>query len=410
MIKRLNKIHIKVVFALSIVLILMSLNISAGEFEDMMASQENKFNSQQNEFQTYNEQINSEFESYKKIVDSEFKKYKEEILNNWDKPEVTSKKKFVEYSPDFKTKKIVDFEKETIEVNIIIPKNTSRNEIDKIFNTKLTDLVSENSNTAYKRDKLSQNIEKKLDKAVNNLKKSTVKAVPIITDVVVGVVKPKKQQVVDAVKKLRTTEKITKKTAPKSENLQVVTLKIKLPAGSMAKKARTYLDTVTKYANKRQVDPALILAVMQTESAFNPMAKSYVPAYGLMQIVPNSAGLDATEFVYGRQKLLSPSYLYDGDKNVKMGAAYIHILNYRYLKSIKNDKSRLYCVIAAYNTGAGNVAKAFTGNMNIRKASKIINELSSDQVYNKLIRDLPHDETKNYVQRVTKRIKLYQEN
>lgn len=408
MIKRLKKIHIKVVFALTIVLTLMSLNISAGEFEDMMASQESEFNSQQNEFQTYKEQINSEFESYKKIVDSEFRKYKGEILNNWDKPEVTSKKKFVEYSPDFKTKKIVDFDKEMIEVNIIVPKNTSKKEIDKKLNKQLTDLVSENSNTAYKRDKLSQNIEKKLDKAVKNLKKSTVKAVPIITDVVVGVVKPKKQQVVDAVKKLRKTEKITKKIAPKSENSQVVTLKIKLPSGSMAKKARTYLETVKKYARERQVDPALVLAVMQTESAFNPMAKSYVPAYGLMQIVPRSAGLDATEFVYGKQKLLSPSYLYNGENNVKMGAAYIHILNYRYLKSVTNDRSRLYCVIAAYNTGAGNVARAFTGKTNIRKASKIINTMSPDQVYNRLIRDLPHDETKHYVKRVSNRIKLYQ--
>lgn len=408
MIKRSKKKHIKVVFVLTIVLTLISLNISAGEFEDMMASEENEFNSQQNEFQTYQEQIQSEFKSYRKIVDSEFRKYKEEILNHWDQPEVTSKKKFVEYSPDYKTKKVVDFEKETIEINIIVPKNTSKKEIDKKLDKQLTDLVLENSNTAYQRDKLSQNIEKKLDKAVKNIKKSTVNAVPIITDVVVGVVKPKKQQIINAVNKLRNTEKITKKTAPKSDGSQVITLKIKLPSGSMAKKARIYVETVKKYAKEMQVEPSLLLAVMQTESAFNPMAKSYVPAYGLMQIVPRSAGLDATEFVYGKQKLLSPSYLYNGENNVKMGAAYIHILNYRYLKSIKNDRSRLYCVIAAYNTGAGNVARTFTGKTNIRKAAKIINNMSPDQVYSKLIRNLPHDETKHYVKRVTQRIKLYQ--
>jgi len=66
------------------------------------------------------------------------------------------------------------------------------------------------------------------------------------------------------------------------------------------------------------------------------MAKSSVPAYGLMQIVPQSAGLDATEFVYGKPVLLSPSYLYNDKNNVNIGTAYLHILNYRYLKKIKN--------------------------------------------------------------------------
>lgn len=192
-----------------------------------------------------------------------------------------------------------------------------------------------------------------------------------------------------------------------SDESQLITIKIKLPSGSMAVKAKTYIDTVTKYAIKHKVEPALILAVMQTESAFNPMARSYVPAYGLMQIVPKSAGLDASEFVFGKQEILSPSFLYNGENNISMGAAYIHILNYRYLKSITNEKSRLYCVIAAYNTGAGNVARAFTGKTNINKAANKINAMTSENVYKQLLRNLPHDETKNYVKNVTERIQLY---
>ena len=85
----------------------------------------------------------------------------------------------------------------------------------------------------------------------------------------------------------------------------------------------------------------------------------------------------------------------------------MHILYYKYLKTIKNKESRLYCAIAAYNTGAGNVAKAFTGTHNIKRASKIINQLTPQEVYAKLIKNLPYDETKKYLKKVSKRIKMY---
>ena len=83
-----------------------------------------------------------------------------------------------------------------------------------------------------------------------------------------------------------------------------------------------------------------------------------MPAYGLMQIVPESAGKDATQQLFGQPKLLAPSYLYNSDNNIQVGTTYLNILYYRYLRKIENPTSRLYCTIAAYNTGAGNVAKA----------------------------------------------------
>lgn len=402
-----GKKHEIAVFVFTLVLTLVASTVSADDFEDIMASEMNQFNSHKKEFQDYRTQIDLEFEIYKQIVDSEYKKYKGQILKYWDSPEVTGKKKFVEYSPDFKIKKSVDYENGTLALHIILPKDTGNTDIDKKIEQQLMDLVAENSKTAHKRDMLSQNIEKRLNKAVKNIKKATVEEVPIISDVIIGVDKPDKQQVITAVKTLRKKEKIKKRSVPGSDDSQVVSVTIKLPPGSMAKKAELYIDTVKKYAKKRKIDPALILAVMETESAFNPMARSYVPAYGLMQIVPRSAGLDASEFVFGKQMILSPSYLYNGDNNVRMGAAYIHILNYRYLKAITDEESRLYCVIAAYNTGAGNVARAFTGRTNIRAAAKTINSLSPDTVYRRLLKKLPHHETRNYIKNVAQRMRSY---
>jgi membrane-bound lytic murein transglycosylase C len=146
---------------------------------------------------------------------------------------------------------------------------------------------------------------------------------------------------------------------------------------------------------------------MHSESSFNPMARSHIPAFGLMQIVPRSAGVDTYQFLYGEKKLLSADYLYNPQNNIKIGSTYLHILYYRYLRHIKDSQSRLYCAIAAYNTGAGNVAKSFIGNYNIAKASEKINAMSSQEVYTHLLRNLPYNETRKYLQKVNDRRAVY---
>ena len=124
-------------------------------------------------------------------------------------------------------------------------------------------------------------------------------------------------------------------------------------------------------------------------------------------VVPRSAGLDASALVYGKQKMLSSSFLFDSENNIQMGTSYVYILFYRYLKKIKNYESRLYCTIAAYNTGAGNIARTFIGNTNINRASKTINKMSPGEVYRKLIRNLPHEETRRYLKNVSTRMKAF---
>lgn len=195
-------------------------------------------------------------------------------------------------------------------------------------------------------------------------------------------------------------------TAPK----KVISYKINLPNNSLAKRASEYQPMALQESDKWSVDPALVMAIMHSESAFRPDAKSHVPAFGLMQIVPSSAGRDVNKQVRNIDAPMAVADLYQPPINVETGTAYLHILNAKYLKNIENDQSRLYCTIAAYNTGAGNVARAFNSNRstNINSAAEKINDMTPEQVYTQLINNLPYDETKNYLKKVSSRMALYQ--
>ena len=56
----------------------------------------------------------------------------------------------------------------------------------------------------------------------------------------------------------------------------------------LKKRAQRYTYQVRNIAERNGLDPARVMAIMHTESAFNPMAVSPVPAYGLMQLVPRT--------------------------------------------------------------------------------------------------------------------------
>ncbi|MFA6685309.1 MAG: transglycosylase SLT domain-containing protein, partial [Arcobacteraceae bacterium] len=146
-------------------------------------------------------------------------------------------------------------------------------------------------------------------------------------------------------------------------------------------------------------------AIMQTESDFNPFAISTANAIGLMQIVPTSAGQDAYQFIYNQNRVPDKEFLYDASNNIQFGAAYLHLLENKYLNQINNHISKEYCVIAGYNTGAGNVLKVFSKNKS--KAFKNINKMSPSQIYEELHQKLPFKETKDYIDKVLKNKKNF---
>ena len=164
------------------------------------------------------------------------------------------------------------------------------------------------------------------------------------------------------------------------------------------KGADRYRATVDKYAAQYHVSPSLVLAIMRTESNFNPFAVSAAPAYGLMQLVPTSGGRAAYKRAQGIDQAPTTDYLYDPDHNIELGTAYLSVLSNAEFHNITNPENRDYCVIAAYNTGAGNVTKTFSHDR--ATAISTINSMDPPILFQDLRTKLPLDETRQYVVKV----------
>ena len=367
-------------------------------------------------FKSYKKTQEEGFKEYQKEQMKAFNDYKKEIGAVWEEPKMSTKKTWVAYTKDKKTRTNVDFSKETIVVETIA---TSPEDAKLKLKLALAKVVTVDTKTVQETDPLEKKLAriKKPDGVVD----SKVKAEPILSTVVFNKA-PTKKSVRDFVNKNITKEKVKVVKSNKIRHAKIYSISVQLPKNSMIKRSKIYYKEVKKYANKQKLPLPLVFAIMHSESSFNPRAKSNIPAFGLMQIVPKTAGIDSYNYLYKKKRLVTGSYLYDSTNNIKMGTAYLHILYYRYLKKIKNPDSRLYCAIAGYNTGTGNIACAFNsttkrkgvtvcsskkGDYNINKAAQLINSLTPDQVKEKLLADLRWDEPKHYLKKVSKRMSQY---
>jgi len=159
-----------------------------------------------------------------------------------------------------------------------------------------------------------------------------------------------------------------------------------------------YSDPVLAAAARYQVPPSLIFAIIETESSFNPFAISRANAYGLMQVVPSTAGKDVYSLVKGLKGQPSADVLFDVKANIDIGTAYLHLLDDVYLKRVADPQSREYATISAYNGGAGNVFRTFGSNR--EKAIAVMNAESPSVVYERLANEHPREETQRYLRKV----------
>ena len=99
-----------------------------------------------------------------------------------------------------------------------------------------------------------------------------------------------------------------------------------------------YGDLIHGAAERHGLNPALLVAVVRAESAFDAQAVSHKGAQGLMQLMP------ATAERFG----LTGTQVFDAAKNIDAGARYLSWLSRRF-------DGELSHVLAGYNAGEGTV-------------------------------------------------------
>ena len=385
-----------------LMLILLPSFASSQTFEEYKKESRKSLDKEAEEFKTYKKNLEEEFNSYVKELNKAYADYKKEVGEYWKNPKLSTQKSWVNYTKDKKTRTTVAFDKNTIVLETIA---TSEKDAQNRLKKALAKVVLEDTKKAIKDDVLQQRIAKIERKNAKLTVNKPIDSEPILAPIVFKK-PPTKKRVVKYINKKIEKKKIIVKPS-KIHNAKIYSVVVKLPSDTMIKRSKTFEEKVRKNAKRFDLPVALVFAIMHTESSFNPFAKSHIPAYGLMQIVPRSAGVDSYQFLYKKKKMPTAQYLYNSANNIEMGSAYLHILYYRYLKKINNPTSRLYCTIAAYNTGAGNIAYAFTKTHNINSAAKKIIAMKSQDVYNHLLKNLKYDEAKNYLKRVSQRVISY---
>lgn len=352
------------------------------QMQKMQTSQDEAIVKMQKEYEAY---VKAEKEAYDHFVKTG------ELL--WGKGNVkeSTQKDWVEYSADGKTRSTVDFESGEATIEIIQEKGKAvdNKEIEK----KLKFLLTNKGKT--------KDYDSEVEKAVPLQEKPVLEnqvktpSGEVVTE----------EHIDEDVKEIAAKVKPEVKTIKGEDNVerQVVTIKLELAPDHIRTRAEQYKNEIQKYCQKWDVDPALAYAIMQTESSFNPKAKSYVPAYGLMQIVPKTAGADCAQSLKKPFSAPTGNYLYEPENNIEMGVHYLYLLKKRYFKDVNSVDKQNLCVIASYNTGAGNLARALRGDTKIGKAIPQINEMTYDQLFKYLEKKLL-PETQNYIRKVTERM------
>ncbi len=146
-----------------------------------------------------------------------------------------------------------------------------------------------------------------------------------------------------------------------------------------------YSHFVEKYSGEYGLDKYLVYAVIRTESRFDKYAVSNARAKGLMQLTDETGEECARKL---RLSSYSPEALFDPETNIRLGCFYLDSLIDKY-------DGRISVALAAYNGGPGNVDKWLSDSNYSDSGGNLTN--------------IPYEETRNYVKRVTEARERYTE-
>lgn len=143
-----------------------------------------------------------------------------------------------------------------------------------------------------------------------------------------------------------------------------------------------YKSEVLEMSKKYNLEPALIYAIIKTESNFDPNAVSSKDAMGLMQLTKDTHYFVISKLNIGERPV---NDLFDPKFNIESGSFFISFL-------IK-DFEDLNTALAAYNAGRGNVKKWLSDS-----------QYSKD---GKTLYKIPFEETNKYVKKINTAYTIY---
>lgn len=309
------------------------------------------------------------------------------VNRNWGKKEtkLPARTSYVKYTQNYRSRAIVDFDAGSITVETVDDKDPKASLKNAIVTTLLTpddpravDLFSDKQVT------LSSAREPYLLGLVQDQKGKAISTPP---------------QAEAFADYLIANQAANRKVEVQEGAKDALYVTVAMVANFQNKQAEKYRDVVGRYAAQYKVSPSLVYAVIRTESNFNPFAVSSAPAYGMMQLVPSSGGREGYRAAKGKDEAPTREFLFDAGNNIELGTAYLGVLGAKQLDYVTNPTSREYCVISAYNTGPSNVLKAFSKDK--VAAVNSINGMEPPGVYERLRTNLPYEETRQYLVKVT---------
>lgn len=111
-------------------------------------------------------------------------------------------------------------------------------------------------------------------------------------------------------------------------------------------KISPYDDFLRIIAERYHLDWRLVASLIYQESGFQPKAKSWVGAYGLMQLMPSTAKM------FGVDSLSTP------EQQIEGGLKFIQWLDKQIPEEVTNAEERIKFILAAYNVGLAHVFDA----------------------------------------------------
>jgi membrane-bound lytic murein transglycosylase C len=336
------------------------------------------------EFQQYKHSQNRDKNSYYFEQDNGFIKYKTKIEKLWNEFKESTPTEWVTYNKDFSGRSKVDFKTGMIQISAIVVSNTE--EAKQSLTKQLSAILSEKTkdNITILKGQISNPVNPSKELSKKNLSKIKIKLL----------------------KKIHKT-----KLKGKDGKIRIkYTINLKMVKNHLQKRIKMFKLQIEKNCEKFKINPDLALAIIHTESYFNPKAYNRKGnAYGLMQIVPKYAGKIMNKRLNHINSEPLPSYLFNPNNNLKMGIGYLRWLANNKWSDIHNKTNLEYCLIASYNGGPGSIYQAMTGKrrkISQKKWDKMIknlNQMDSKKLFKHLRRKIPFKETREYLNTVVRR-------